>query len=68
MTATVQTLTEGVAFFQRQLFGKHSEKITDPNQLSLLADDNGVFTDPEQTGNHNDASLYPHFDASAAIA
>ena len=57
LTATVQTLTEEVAFFQRQLFGKHSEKITDPNQLSLLADDNGVFTDPEQTGNQSETTV-----------
>nr|WP_273933003.1 transposase [Lacticaseibacillus paracasei] len=49
----VQTLTEQVAYLNRKLYGSHSEKMTDPNQLSLLGD-NSVFTDPEQTGQQSE--------------
>lgn len=49
----VQALTEQVAYLTRKLYGSHSEKMTDPNQLSLLGD-NSVFTDPEQTGQQSE--------------
>ncbi|CAJ1226774.1 IS66 family transposase [Lactiplantibacillus xiangfangensis] len=49
----VQTLTEQVAYLNRKLYGSHSEKMTDPNQLSLLGG-NSVFTDPEQTGQQSE--------------
>lgn len=56
LTKQVQTLTEQVAYLTRKLFGAHSEKLTDPNQLSLLEDE-GVFTDPEQTGNQSEETV-----------
>lgn len=52
----LQALTEQVAYLTRKLFGAHSEKLTDPNQLSLLEDE-GVFTDPEQTGNQSEETV-----------
>ena len=56
LTKQVQALTEQVAYLTRKLFGTHSEKLTDPNQLSLLEDE-GVFTDPEQTGNQSEETV-----------
>ena len=32
----IQLLKEQVAFLNRKLYGVHSEKMTDPNQLSLF--------------------------------
>lgn len=37
LTKQIQTLTEQVAYLTRKLYGSHSEKMTDPNQLSLFA-------------------------------
>ena len=48
LTDQIQALTEQVAYLTRKLYGSHSEKLVDPNQLSLL-EDSSVFTDPEQT-------------------
>uniref|UniRef100_UPI001CDBF755 transposase n=1 Tax=Lapidilactobacillus bayanensis TaxID=2485998 RepID=UPI001CDBF755 len=49
----VQILSEQVAYLTRKLYGSHSEKMVDPNQLSLL-EDNSVFTEPEQTGEQSE--------------
>ncbi|WP_225436153.1 transposase [Lacticaseibacillus manihotivorans] len=40
----IQLLKEQVAFLNRKLYGVRSEKMTDPNQLSLL-EDPSVFTE-----------------------
>ena len=58
LSKQIQTLTEQVAYLTRKLYGAHSEKLTDPNQLSLLVDDS-VFTDPEQTGNQSETVATP---------
>jgi transposase len=48
----VQLLTEQVAYLTQHRFGRSSEQIN-PNQTSLLEDD-GVFIDPEQTGEQSE--------------
>ncbi|WP_461219260.1 IS66 family transposase [Lapidilactobacillus salsurivasis] len=45
----VAELTEMVAYLTKKLYGQKSEQ-TDPNQLSLLEGNDGVFSAPEQTG------------------
>jgi transposase len=51
----IKELNERIAWLSNQLFGRKSEKMVNPNQTSLL-DDDGVFTDPEQTGNQSEES------------
>ena len=55
LTDQIQALTEQVAYLTRKLYGSHSEKLVDPNQLSLL-EDSSVFTDPEQTGEQSESA------------
>lgn len=45
----IKLLTEQVAYLTDKLYGHRSEKMVDPNQQSLFQND-GVFTEPEQTG------------------
>lgn len=52
----IQTLTEQVAYLTRKIYGSHSEKMTDSNQLSLLGD-TSVFTAPEQTGEKSEEAV-----------
>ncbi|ULQ48788.1 IS66 family transposase [Liquorilactobacillus nagelii] len=47
----IKQLNEQVAYLTNKLYGRHSEKMENPDQLSLL--DNS-FTDPEQTGNQSE--------------
>lgn len=47
----IKQLNEQVAYLTNKLYGRHSEKMENPAQLSLL--DNS-FTDPEQTGNQSE--------------
>ncbi|MFT8728148.1 MAG: transposase [Liquorilactobacillus ghanensis] len=47
----IKQLNEQVAYLTNKLYGRHSEKMENPGQLSLL--DNS-FTDPEQTGNQSE--------------
>lgn len=47
----IKQLNEQVAYLTNKLYGRHSEKIVNPNQMSLL--DNS-FTDPEQTGKQSE--------------
>lgn len=56
LTDQIQALTEQVAYLTRKLYGSHSEKLVDPNQLSLL-EDSSVFTDPEQTGEQSEEAV-----------
>lgn len=51
----VAELTEMVAYLTKKLYGQKSEQ-TDPNQLSLLEDNDGVFSAPEQTGQQSSAT------------
>lgn len=53
LTKQIQSLTEQVAYLTRKIYGSHSEKMADPNQLSLL-EENGVFTYPELTGQQSE--------------
>jgi len=52
LTQKVKEQAEIIDYLTRKLFGKKAEQI-DPNQLSLLDEDDGVFTEPEQTGKEN---------------
>jgi transposase len=64
----VQLLTEQVAYLTHHRFGRSSEQIN-PNQTSLL-DDDGVFTDPEQTGQQSEegrADVFLDFQPQAAL-
>lgn len=56
LTDQIQALTEQVAYLTRKLYGSHSEKLVDPNQLSLL-EDSSVFTDPEQTWEQSEEGI-----------
>ncbi|MCP9313723.1 transposase [Liquorilactobacillus satsumensis] len=47
----IKQLNEQVAYLTNKLYGRHSEKMENPGQLSLL--DNS-FTEPEQTGNQSE--------------
>jgi transposase len=47
----IKLLNEQVAYLTNKLYGRHSEKMENPGQLSLL--DNS-FTEPEQTGNQSE--------------
>lgn len=49
----IQQLNENIAYLTNKLYGRHSEKLGDPNQQSLFEDD-GVFTEPEQTGEQSE--------------
>ena len=49
---TIEEQAQSIEYLRRKLFGKQSEQI-DSNQLSLLDEDDGVFTEPEQTGEEN---------------
>lgn len=51
----IQQLNEQIAFLTKHIFGRSSEKMINPNQMSLL-DDDGVFTVPEQTGKQSEDS------------
>lgn len=51
----VAELTEMVAYLTKKLYGQKSEQ-TDPNQLSLLEGNDGVFSTPEQTGQQSSAT------------
>ncbi|WP_257883040.1 transposase [Loigolactobacillus coryniformis] len=51
----VAELTEMVAYLTKKLYGQKSEQ-TDPNQLSLLESNDGVFSTPEQTGQQSSAT------------
>ena len=51
-TKMIEEQTQTIEYLKRKLFGSQSEKI-DSNQLSLLDEDDGVFTEPEQTGEEN---------------
>lgn len=48
----IEEQAQTIEYLKRKLFGSQSEKI-DSNQLSLLDEDDGVFTEPEQTGEEN---------------
>ena len=52
LTKKVQEQAEIIDYLTKKLFGQKSEKV-DPNQISLLDNDDGVFTEPEQTGQEN---------------
>lgn len=52
LTQKVKEQAEIIDYLTRKLFGKKAEQI-DPDQLSLLDEDDGVFTEPEQTGEEN---------------
>jgi hypothetical protein len=52
----VAELTEMVAYLTKKIYGQKSEQI-DPNQLSLLEGNDGVFITPEQPGQKSDADL-----------
>ncbi|WP_125766671.1 IS66 family transposase [Lapidilactobacillus wuchangensis] len=56
LTKQIQDLTEQVAYLTRKIYGSHSEKMTDPNQLSLL-EEGSVFTDPELTGHQSEKTV-----------
>lgn len=49
----IKQLNENIAYLTNKLYGHHSEKLSDPNQQSLF-EDNGVFTEPEQTGQQSE--------------
>lgn len=49
----IQQLNETIAYLTNKLFGRHSEKMEDPNQ-QLLFEEDGVFTEPEQTGEQSE--------------
>lgn len=49
----IKQLNEKIAYLTDKLYGRHSEKLDDPNQQSLF-EDNGVFTEPEQTGQQSE--------------
>lgn len=51
---TIKELTEQVAYLNQKLYGRHSEKLDDPNQTSLFENDS--FTEPEQTGEQSEIS------------
>jgi len=55
LTKKVQEQAEIIDYLTQKLFGKKSEQV-DPNQLSLLDEDDSVFTKPEQTGQENQIS------------
>ena len=52
LTKKVQEQAEIIDYLTKKLYGQKSEKV-DPNQLSLLDKDEGVFIEPEQTGEEN---------------
>lgn len=52
LTKKVQEQAEIIDYLTKKLYGQKSEKV-DPNQLSLLDKDEGVFIEPEQTGEDN---------------
>ncbi|MCT4488964.1 transposase, partial [Levilactobacillus parabrevis] len=52
LTAKVKEQAEIIDYLTRKMFGQKSEQV-DPNQLSLLEEDDRVFTEPEQTGQEN---------------
>ncbi|WP_191988129.1 transposase, partial [Levilactobacillus enshiensis] len=52
LTQKVKEQAEIIDYLTRKLFGKKAEQV-DPDQLSLLDEDDGVFTEPEQTGEEN---------------
>ncbi|ANK60936.1 transposase [Loigolactobacillus backii] len=54
----VAELTEMVAYLTKKIYGQKSEQI-DPNQLSLLEGNDGVFITPEQPGQQSDADQVP---------
>lgn len=49
----IKQLNENIAYLTNKLYGRHSEKLGDPNQQSLF-EDNSVFTEPEQTGQQSE--------------
>ena len=49
----IKQLNENIAYLTNKLYERHSEKLDDPNQQSLF-EDNGVFTEPEQTGQQSE--------------
>ena len=51
----IKQLNENIAYLTNKLYGHHSEKMDDPNQQSLFEED-GSFTDPEQTGEQSEES------------
>lgn len=53
--AEIADLKEQNAYLKRMIFASRSEKV-DPNQTSLFEEDNGVFTEPERTGEKSKAS------------
>ena len=52
LTQKVEEQAEIIDYLTKKLYGKKSEQV-DANQLSLLEEDDGVFTEPEQTGPKN---------------
>ena len=52
LTQKVEEQAEIIDYLTKKLYGKKSEQV-DANQLSLLEEDDGVFTEPEQTGQEN---------------
>lgn len=55
LTQKVEEQAEIIDYLTKKLYGKKSEQV-DANQLSLLEEDDGVFTEPEQTGQENQAN------------
>ncbi|MCV3326863.1 IS66 family transposase [Pediococcus ethanolidurans] len=51
----VKELTEMVAYLTKKLYGQKSEQ-TDPNQLSLLEDNDSIFSSPEQTDQQSEVT------------
>lgn len=50
----IKQLNEQVAYLTNKLYGRHSEKMVDSNQLSLLDD---AFLNPEQTGEQSEQKI-----------
>ena len=54
MLNLLKKLNKQVAYLTNKLYGRHSEKMVDSNQLSLLDD---AFLNPEQTGEQSEETI-----------
>ena len=54
LLAQIQQLSEQIAYLTHKMYGRHSEQMPQPGQLSIF-DDDRVFTEPEQTGQQSEA-------------
>lgn len=52
LEAEIALLKEQLAYFTRKTYASKSEEVV-PNQTSLFGQDDGVFTEPEQTGDQS---------------